>query len=508
MKCDRIKKLLNAYIDNELSEKDTKRVKMHLQECIDCAEEVAELDKVQQMIHELPKLKAPVELVEKVRQRITGIKQPEVSIFWRYSWLAGSFASAAAVFLLVYIVIINSYHGDYSVKESVLKEQARPERLSLDSEAPAFRASSMNIGGFEPAKDGPRPSDSSTAALSQNIQITTDDINETTDKIYEVANVARSGFLAQAPVLKEGLAKSGEPHSGDRSEKKAREELTKGKLQESAPLTGRASENQSRQGPSLKATQKAESEAAALGQGDSAERTITQSRLDSPGKQYIVKVIVPLSRKDAFIRNLKSNISGELTISQMQVASMGKLMITKRLADDIAKEENKELLSVQAAEDKSDNQELRRKQEMNKDSNALQPKTKPVTEEGAPGLVTKPPAQPATPAPTQPSPTPLPPPPSSSPMSPPSNPSAPSYSGAKDGISAPGRDQADADKKNLEKGKALPEAKAPETEDKGDTLIGKQAGSREESSEKLDALQDIADEIMIEFTIVIEEKTK
>ncbi|MFH1229944.1 MAG: anti-sigma factor, partial [Planctomycetota bacterium] len=277
MKCDDIKKLLNPYIDNELSEEDANRVKMHLQECVDCAKEVAELDKVRQMINDLPRLKAPCELVETVRQRMVKTEPASVSILWRYRWVISSFASAAAVLILVYVAIINSYqYKSHSGRESILKEQKRPEGLFIESKSLT--------------KDKPiKSSGSSVVTLSQNIRITTDDINRTKDKIYGVVNVATGSFF------------------GGFSDEKNKE----GGVTEDRSVEGRAE---------LKSGNNYQ------GKGGGVYKKGAEQSVQKGHQQYVVKVTIPLSKKDAFIQNLKSNISDQMTFSQIRVASTGKFM--------------------------------------------------------------------------------------------------------------------------------------------------------------------------------------
>lgn len=491
MKCNEIKKLLNPYIDNELSEEDTNRVKIHLQECIDCAEETSELDKVRQMIHELPRLKAPIELVEKVRDRIVNVKQPEVSIFLRYRWVIGSFASAAAVFLLVYITIINSYqYRDYPVRESVLKEQAKPGGLPTESESLTLRTAPMLRRGDEPAKDELiKSSDSSVAILAQNIRITTNDINETKDKIYEVANVTKGGFDGLS--VKEN--KEGDVIGGKSVEKTTelrREASIKGKSQRST-ISGFTSQT--------------------------SPEMAKQSAQKSP-QQYVVKVTIPLSKKDAFIQNLKSNISDQIVFSEMRVASTGTLMMSKALAEKIT-ERDKELseLTDNESGEKKDTRTggkvLLESDVAKNESKLSQGESSAAKPEDKENTI-QPSAQPQTPASTPPE-ADLPIAQGSSkkaasektgatPPPPPSAPSTPSYS--KEIAKNDAKDKS-SDNESLRKQKDL--LKAQETKDKGDAQIDGEARRKKgELSEKLDELQSSINEIMIEFIIIIEEKTK
>ncbi|MFH0888520.1 MAG: zf-HC2 domain-containing protein [Planctomycetota bacterium] len=486
MKCNEIKKLLNPYIDNELSEEDTNRVKMHLQECIDCAEETAELDKVRQMVYELPKLKAPMELVENVRQGIVDIKQPKVSVFWRYSWVIGSFASAAAVFLLVYIAVINPYqYRNYPVGESVSNEQKRPEGLLRESEILTRQTAPMLHQEGESAKDEPiKLSDSSAAILSQNMRITTDDIDETKDKIYEAANITKDGFVRWAP--KSHTDSLGE---GSSDKKNKGSDVIEYKPAESATESQRES------------LRKEKSQRSTV--SGFTPQPSSKIAKQSP-QQYVVKFTIPLSKRDAFIQDIKNNISGRMILSKMRVASKGTLMISKALAEKIT-ERDKELSELADNEfnGKKDNQRrggVLSKSDAAKMSQGESSVAKLEDKENA----IQPSAQPQKPASTPPEADPrltvvgqvpmaqgsskkvasektggM----ASSPAEP-LSPSAPSHSKefAKN----------DVKDKSLDAGEALNKANEIPKEDKRES----------------DKLQNDINEIMVEFTIIIEEKIK
>ncbi|MDI6787810.1 MAG: anti-sigma factor, partial [Planctomycetota bacterium] len=102
MNCNSIKTLLNPYIDNELSAEENEMVKQHLQECMDCAEETVELNKVKEMVRTLSAINAPPQLSSAVSQQIAESPAFKVNIFWSYQWLLGSLASAAAAFIIIY----------------------------------------------------------------------------------------------------------------------------------------------------------------------------------------------------------------------------------------------------------------------------------------------------------------------------------------------------------------------------------------------------------------------
>jgi hypothetical protein len=461
MKCKDIKKLLNSYIDNELSEKDVQRVRIHLQECIDCAEETAELDKVKEMMHCLPKLQAPHGLAEAVREKIITIKQPERSIFWRYSWVIGSFSSAAALFLLAYIIVIDSVkYQNYpapAARESVGLEKAKPSGDVL-METMVFEQNRL----LKSEKDEP-------LAISQNIQITTNDVDDIKNKINEAKESSLIGDLESQRRFFDKRAIA-DP-SGERAAKnKELQDVTDGKIANSKSggfVESRKPEN-------------------------------LKHQVQKASQKYVVKVSVPLSKKDTFVQNLKNNIPGQITFSDVQVASQSTLMMGKALADEIT-ERNKELseVAVKEAGTKEDNAKkvnvlviIPNEPELSRDV-AAQPADKGNT------------IKPSAPAQAS---------PSTQPqvgMAPPSSatslaPSAPIYTRKIEEGSA--KEKAPSDKlKEPAKGKDV-EAEKKMDKDMKDDEQGNI--SREDKSDRLGKPQDSKDEIMIEFTIVIEEKTE
>ncbi|MDP8219004.1 MAG: anti-sigma factor [Candidatus Theseobacter exili] len=104
MSCKKAKLLLNAYIDNELSERQQKFIKQHIDQCMSCHTILNELLFVKNAVSGVIKLKAPDELKDRI-SGLTELVKPEkrmsVFAFVFQGHPVASFASAAAVLIVI-----------------------------------------------------------------------------------------------------------------------------------------------------------------------------------------------------------------------------------------------------------------------------------------------------------------------------------------------------------------------------------------------------------------------
>ncbi len=141
MNCQKIERLLSAYIDNELSGRDMFKVRAHLSECTHCQTMLSEVESIRERVRALSSLKASSELENKLR---LSVLKPELCLRQKFSYgILLVAASVAFAFL--------AYH-------SLAKGSTKPEPLSsnkrvqsYDSLADhAFLSSSDPISGGAP----------------------------------------------------------------------------------------------------------------------------------------------------------------------------------------------------------------------------------------------------------------------------------------------------------------------------------------------------------------------
>lgn len=131
MDCERVKGVLSDYMERSLPESDLAEVDDHLRQCPPCASEAEGLKETIGLLHALPLVKAPPELVQKVRAEIargTGGKP-----LWKKLFLPAHVkipleaAAVAALFLLVVA----------TQREQVPKELPSAAPSSREAVAPA-----------------------------------------------------------------------------------------------------------------------------------------------------------------------------------------------------------------------------------------------------------------------------------------------------------------------------------------------------------------------------------
>ena len=308
MKCDEIKTLLNPYVDNELTQADTEQVKKHLAECPACAKETAELIKVKEMLRGLPELTAPAGLLEGVRGNLAR-PNPETlqrnSTFLRYRWLTLSLASAAAVILVAFTIMIQFRKSNMQTPAPA----GQPDYSFNEKSTANFAASVM------PKTEVLDAIQAQPMFFTQQINISARDVNGTLDKVYYVA-LLDTAVKNVENEKKAGGAENKNNAPGAVLGPKEKDLLVKAQNQQQTMSNVEI--------PFRSRTQ--------------VEPSFIQRREDN--KRQTVKITVPLSQKEKFIRNLKDSISDKMVMSKIQVIPQD------RLADDYLANAGKNILET------------------------------------------------------------------------------------------------------------------------------------------------------------------
>ncbi len=132
--CSIVKKHLPLFVDDELSTTDRKEVEAHVRMCSDCANELEDMQIMQQMFRYADKYRAPFGFTERVlAEAVSQHKQKSVFI--------PCFAKVAEAFVLMIIIAVGIASGNFLM-------QGQPSQKS-DSLATIF---SLDI--FETAPPG------------------------------------------------------------------------------------------------------------------------------------------------------------------------------------------------------------------------------------------------------------------------------------------------------------------------------------------------------------------
>ena len=75
MKCKKIKKLLQLFIDNALTFSEKEMVEEHLKECSTCRAELKSLSSIVKMVGSLPEISPSPDFTEKVMSKISQVKR-------------------------------------------------------------------------------------------------------------------------------------------------------------------------------------------------------------------------------------------------------------------------------------------------------------------------------------------------------------------------------------------------------------------------------------------------
>lgn len=178
MNCKEMRKLISAYMDNELDPKNKEKVETHIKECPYCQKELKELTKLSNTIHSFKKEELPanfrVFVKEKIQEKLSVKEKPKVFILPRWQ-----FVPAVATLLVIIGIIFLSLQRIKTVPVEIIT----PEEYSLVQRDLIEIAAKINIKNIS-IKD---------------IRVVVDS-EDVTDKI-EFA----SGFVYYIASLSEGL---------------------------------------------------------------------------------------------------------------------------------------------------------------------------------------------------------------------------------------------------------------------------------------------------------------
>ena len=130
MKETHVNDLLPAYVDENLSEVEMRRIEDHLPHCQSCREELAYLERIQQLIGSRPEEPAP-DLWEGLEERIQ--KERTLPIWDQFEWAGRRLVpllAAAAVILFVLLPAPNGSDAQVTV-EDFLEAQWDPQGLEI-----------------------------------------------------------------------------------------------------------------------------------------------------------------------------------------------------------------------------------------------------------------------------------------------------------------------------------------------------------------------------------------
>ncbi|MDD3580462.1 MAG: zf-HC2 domain-containing protein [Desulfobacca sp.] len=116
--CQKVKELLSAYMDDELSEAQRELVQAHLGKCPVCRQELARLERLWQTLAALPEVAPPADLVERVLVQLP----PRQAPWWRSLALAAS--------LLVGIMIGGSL--GVNLHQGLYQTDSEPQVVALE----------------------------------------------------------------------------------------------------------------------------------------------------------------------------------------------------------------------------------------------------------------------------------------------------------------------------------------------------------------------------------------
>ncbi|HNW39580.1 MAG TPA: zf-HC2 domain-containing protein [Candidatus Omnitrophota bacterium] len=126
-KCAKIKRLLSRYLDKETAASDTSLVQEHLDSCIFCKKELAQLVRAKEFVSgKVRQILPPDYLVCRLREKIASQKQAEE----KFSWVAGMGilsrrlipvpVTAVLLSLVLMILSFQQSASSYSLEEHML----------------------------------------------------------------------------------------------------------------------------------------------------------------------------------------------------------------------------------------------------------------------------------------------------------------------------------------------------------------------------------------------------
>ncbi|MBA4374434.1 MAG: hypothetical protein C0402_16415 [Thermodesulfovibrio sp.] len=107
MDCDRIKKGLNAYLDEMLPAKERAEVEAHLASCAECSRTLDELKLTVHLLHNLEEVEPPAWLTQKVMTRIKAEQSERKGFFARlYGWIPANLPATAVATLVIAVTAV------------------------------------------------------------------------------------------------------------------------------------------------------------------------------------------------------------------------------------------------------------------------------------------------------------------------------------------------------------------------------------------------------------------
>ena len=130
MRCSKIK-LISPYIDGELSAEEEDILKLHINECGECARELEELQKIHELFAGAETFEAPHGFSTRV---LANTRDEETK---RFVGLVHVLTKSAEVFAMLILIVVGIILGSFLSKPHVFEKRNVAVYLSLDIFAPA-----------------------------------------------------------------------------------------------------------------------------------------------------------------------------------------------------------------------------------------------------------------------------------------------------------------------------------------------------------------------------------
>lgn len=104
MTCEHIADLFSSYLDDELSQEETRMVEKHLESCADCRELMGYLRQAQDAMRSMPEIEVPADLLQRLRAIPSRKSRFRSSLEWLMRPSLQPALGAAAIFLTLFSV--------------------------------------------------------------------------------------------------------------------------------------------------------------------------------------------------------------------------------------------------------------------------------------------------------------------------------------------------------------------------------------------------------------------
>jgi len=114
MRCSKVKKLLEAYIDAELPEKVAQAVEKHIEGCPECREEEARVRSLNTLINEAPVMPVPFGFSARVMDRLREEQEVRRPVFEPVPvrlFPIPAFVRVAAAVIMVFVIFLGVHLG-------------------------------------------------------------------------------------------------------------------------------------------------------------------------------------------------------------------------------------------------------------------------------------------------------------------------------------------------------------------------------------------------------------